>query len=197
MSSLKLLSNFDASVVFQTTFTFQPHLILLVWQLERNPLNWKWPLWESDALALGKQPLYCNRIEKCMALQEWEGHILVYVPRFVLYPNWIWGEALGERLLCCQSLSSRCCDGSRWKNRCFLWWKTRNVSLGVINALVFLDFITVLSSLVKYLGQKNRLICLARSAIYNVKALIHISRLYVERKNWLFRSCVVHCDCSI
>lgn len=33
----------------------------------------------NDGLVLGKPSAYCNRIEKCMALQEWEGHILVYV----------------------------------------------------------------------------------------------------------------------
>lgn len=46
---------------------------------------------------------------------------------------------------------------------------------GVINVLVFLDFIAVLFSLVKYLGQKSRLICLARSGIYIVRALVRIS----------------------
>lgn len=33
----------------------------------------------NDGLVLGKQSPYCNRIEKCMALQEWEGHILIRV----------------------------------------------------------------------------------------------------------------------
>lgn len=32
----------------------------------------------NDGLVLRKQPAYCSRIEKFMATQEWEGHILVY-----------------------------------------------------------------------------------------------------------------------
>lgn len=57
----------------------------------------------------------------------------------------------------------------------FMVEETRNVSLGVINVLVFLDVIAILFSLVSYLGKKSRLICLARSGIYIVRALIHIS----------------------
>ena len=98
--------------------------------------------------------------------------------------NWNWICVLSEPKIMhlrredFVAMSSLCCDGSRWKNRYFSWWKTRSVCLEVVNVLVlFSRFHWFIFNLGKYLGQKSRksrLIYLERSGIYIVRALIYI-----------------------
>lgn len=131
LPSLKLMSNFDTFMMFHTIFTLQGSFNVLV---ARQFKKKKIPIMRNDGLVLWKQSAYCNRIEKCMALGgagRMKHTTLCDCSCFYIL------NALGERLLFCQGMSSSCCGGSRWKeDRSFSWWKTRNVHLGLIHVLV-------------------------------------------------------------